>query len=147
MGKRKKKPKRQHGSTEPKQKKRRLTLQRDTSMTTLNTCPPPVNQKLWHRLYEPLILLSAYGKSQGKHVKSDDASSEGYLDGSNKTLRKKFLDELAYICDYSPSGNTVTAIAIRDGPQLIYWVAANTNQGSKVKPLSTRHFTVTWSSV
>jgi hypothetical protein len=26
-------------------------------------------------------------------------------------------------------------------------VAANTNQGSKVKPLSTRHFTVTWSSV
>ncbi|KAH0562342.1 hypothetical protein GP486_002968 [Trichoglossum hirsutum] len=101
----------------------------------LDTCPPQVNQKLWHRLYEPLILLSAYGKSQGKHVKSDETSSEGYLDGGNKTLRKKFLDELAYICNYSPSGGTEAAIAIQDGPQLIYRVAANTNQGLKVKPL------------
>lgn len=56
------------------------------------------------------------------------------IDGSNKTLNKNFLDELAYICDYSPSGDTVVAIAIQDGPYLVYWVAADTNQGSKVKP-------------
>jgi len=67
-------------------------------------------------------------------VKSDETSSEEYLDGSNKTLSKRFLDELAYICDYSPGGDTVAAIAIQDGPHLIYWVAANTSKGSKVKP-------------
>jgi len=78
--------------------------------------------------------LSAYGKSQGKYVKSNDISSEGSLDGGNKSLRNKFLDELAYICDYSPSGDTVAAIAIEDEPQLTYWIAANASQGSKVKP-------------
>ena len=57
-----------------------------------------------------------------------------YTDGSNKRLSERFLDELAYICDYSPGGDTVAAIAIQDGPHLIYWVAANTSQGSKVKP-------------
>ena len=38
------------------------------------------------------------------------------------------------MCDYSPGGDTVAAISIQDGPQLIYWVAANTSQGSKVEP-------------
>ena len=100
----------------------------------MGNCPPQVNKKLWNRFYEPLILLSAYGKSQGKHVKFDEASSEQGFNGNNRILSKKFLDELAYICDYSPGGDTVAAIAIQDGPRLIYWVAANTNQGSKVKP-------------
>ncbi|KAI4147220.1 MAG: hypothetical protein LQ340_005658, partial [Diploschistes diacapsis] len=100
----------------------------------MDAYPPQVNKKLWNRFYEPLILLLAYGKSQGKHVKSDEASSETCIDGSNKTLNKNLLDELAYICDYSPSGDTVSAIAIQDGPGLIYWVAANTSQGPKVKP-------------
>ena len=57
-----------------------------------------------------------------------------YMGGSNKTLSKKFLDEPAYVCDYSPSEDTVAAIAIQDGSQLIYCVAANTSQGFKVKP-------------
>jgi hypothetical protein len=102
--------------------------------STSDACPPQVNAKLWSRFYEPLVLLAAYGKSQGSHVKSDEASSEEFIDSGSKTLRKRFLDELAYICDYSPSGDTVAAIAIEDGPQLVYWVAANTPQGSKVKP-------------
>ena len=100
----------------------------------MDTCPLQVNRKLWNRFYEPLILLLAYGKSQREHVKLNDALSEGDLSGSNNSLCKKFLDELAYICDYSPSGDTVAAIAIQDGPQPTYWVAANASQGSKVKP-------------
>lgn len=125
-----------------KVKKRVLTLPPQTSIPTsqfqaisrIDTCPPQVNRKLWNRFYEPLILLLAYGKSQGEHVKLNDASSEGDLGGSNNALCKKFLDELAYMCDYSPSGDTVAAIAIQDGPQPTYWVAANASQGSKVKP-------------
>ncbi len=53
-------------------------------------------------------------------VKFDEASFEEYLDGSNKTLSKRFLNELAYICDYSPDEDTVAAIAIQNGPHLIY---------------------------
>jgi len=126
----------------PQQKKRGSSLSgqkgppaiQSQATSQMDACPPQVNKKLWNRFYEPLILLRAYGKSQGRHVKSDKASSEMYTDGSNKRLSERFLDELAYICDYSPSGDTVAAIAIQDGPHLIYWVAANTSQGSKVRP-------------
>ena len=126
----------------PQQKKRGSSLSgqkgppaiQSQATSQMDAYPPQVNKKLWNRFYEPLILLRAYGKSQGKHVKSDEASSETYTDGSNKRLSERFLDELAYICDDSPSGDTVAAIAIQDGPHLIYWVAANTSQASKVKP-------------
>jgi len=157
MGKRKRKSKQQQSSVfpspsspksitvqgRPQPKKRRPTFPPQISTpaiqpqatSQMDSCPPQVNKKLWNRFYEPLILLLAYGKSQGKRVKTDETSSEEYLDGGNKkTLSKKFLDELAYICDYSPGGDTVAAIAIQDGPHLIYWVAANTSKGSKVKP-------------
>src|SRR5438046_7695627 len=105
MGKRKRKSKHQQSpllsspsfpassttvQSEPKPKRRRLALppqksipssqsqpRRDTSQP--DPCPPQVNKKLWNRFYEPLVLLSAYGKSQGKHVKSDKAPSEGHL--------------------------------------------------------------------
>ena len=99
----------------------------------MDTCPPQVNGKLWNRFYEPLVLLLAYGKSQGKHVKSNDTSSEQDLGNTNDILYKSFLDELAYVCDCSPNGDTVAAIAIQDGPQLIYRVATNASQGSKVE--------------
>jgi hypothetical protein len=116
MGKRKRKSKRQSPSPvspahpitmhgEPKSKKRGLTPHPQKSIPTsqcqdtsqLDACSPQVRKKLWNRFYELLILLLAYGKSQGKHINLDEASSEGYLDGSNKTLRKSFLDELIYI--------------------------------------------------
>ena len=146
MGKRKRKSKQEQQSLvlpspqsttmqgRPQQKKRDTIAIQPQATSQMDACPPQVNEKLRNRFYEPLILLLAYGKSQGKHVKSDKASSEMYMGGSNKTLSKKFLDELAYICDYSPTGDTVAAIAVQDGPQLIYWVAANTSQESKVKP-------------
>ena len=56
-----------------------------------------------------------------------------YMDGSNKTLNKKFFDELAFVYDYSSNKNIVAAIAIQDGPQLIYWVITNISKKSKVK--------------
>ena len=107
---------------------------RRNTISQIDTCPPQVNEKLWNRFYEPLVLLLAYGKSQGRHVKFHDTSSEVDLGSSSSSLCKRFLDELAYICDYSPGGDTVAAVAIQDGPQVIYRVAANSSQGSKVKP-------------
>ena len=98
-----------------------------------DNCPPQVNKKLWNWFYKLLVLLSTYSRSQGKHVKSNDISSKESLNDSNKSLRNKFLNELAYICDYSSSKDTMAAIAIQNKFQLIYWVAANISQGSKVK--------------
>lgn len=98
----------------------------------MNVCSSQINEKLWNRFYESLILLLTYDKSQEKHVKFDEASFELYMNDSNKTLSKKFLDELAYVCDYSSSEDTVTTIAIQNDSRLIYWVVANISQESKV---------------
>ena len=128
MGKRKRKSKQQQSPVFPS------SAIQPQAISQMNTCPPQVNKKLWNRFYEPLILLLTYGKSQRMRVKFDEASFEEYLDGSNKTLSKRFLNELAYICDYSPDEDTVAAIAIQNGPHLIYWVTANTSKESKIKP-------------
>lgn len=61
-----------------------------------------------------------YEKSQKMHVKFDETSFEEYLDDSNKTLSKRFLNELAYICDYSLDEDTVMTIAIQNESHLIY---------------------------
>ncbi|KAF3927066.1 hypothetical protein AA313_de0202406 [Arthrobotrys entomopaga] len=99
-----------------------------------NACPPQVSPKLWKRFYEPLILLRVYGKSQGIHVKGEKSSCENYSDSNNKTIKKRFLDALAYSCDYEPGGDTVTAVAIQDAPELVYWVASNTDKRAKLEP-------------
>ncbi|KAF3147476.1 hypothetical protein TWF594_002695 [Orbilia oligospora] len=97
-----------------------------------DTCEPQVSPKLWKRFYEPLVLLSAYGKSQGPHFKS--TGDETFCSDDNRDLKKQFLDQLAYVCDYETGGGTVTAIAVEDGPQLKYWVATNTDKSSKILP-------------
>ena len=86
--------------------------QQGQANSRVDICPPQVNGKLWNRFYEPLVLLLAYGKSQGKHVKFNDVSSEQGVGNTNDVLYKGFLDELAYVCDCSTSGDTVVNGAI-----------------------------------
>ncbi|KAF3287501.1 hypothetical protein TWF970_007221 [Orbilia oligospora] len=102
------------------------------SSSPCDTCEPQVSPKLWKRFYEPLVLLSAYGKSQGPHFKS--TGDETFCSDDNRDLKKQFLDQLAYVCDYETGGDTVTAIAVEDGPELKYWVAANTDKSSTILP-------------
>ncbi len=54
------------------------------------------------------------------HVKFNETSFEKYLDDSNKTLSKRFLNELAYICNYSLNEDTVMIIMIQNKSHLIY---------------------------
>ena len=50
-------------------------------------------------------------------------------------LRRGFLSELAYVCDYRKGGDTVTAIGLESTPEhYIFWVAANTRPAKKVVP-------------
>lgn len=49
-------------------------------------------------------------------------------------IRRMFLNDLAYMCDYDKGGETVTAIGLQSTPQKhIFWVASNT--GSKAKTI------------
>ncbi|KAI0389383.1 hypothetical protein F5Y17DRAFT_449070 [Xylariaceae sp. FL0594] len=81
--------------------------------------------KLWRRFYEPLVLLSILGSTRGRHS-----------DAPVSTPLHRFLDNLAYICDHQKGGNTTSAVAIEDTPQLaVFWVASNCpNQCGKTVP-------------
>ncbi|KAF3192148.1 hypothetical protein TWF788_004335 [Orbilia oligospora] len=65
------------------------------SSSPCDACEPQVSPKLWKRFYEPLVLLSAYGKSQGPHFKS--TNDETFWSDDNRDLKKQFLDQLAYL--------------------------------------------------
>ncbi|KAF3311875.1 hypothetical protein TWF173_007960 [Orbilia oligospora] len=84
------------------------------SSSPCDTYEPQVSPKLWKRFYEPLVLLSAYGKSQGPHFKS--TGDETFCSDDNRDLKKQFLDQLAYVCDYETGG------------------AANTDKSSTILP-------------
>src|ERR1700761_7222066 len=78
------------------------------------------------RFYEPLILLFTLGSTRGEH-RCDTTPERLYASElSIKDLRRRFLSELAYICDYDKGGETVAAIGLQSTPQCyVFWVAAN----------------------
>jgi len=92
----------------------------------MNARRPVVSTKHLHRFYEPLGLLFALGKARGEHTRKTSPSSEQIDSLTASQLKRKFLDELAFLCDHEKGGDTVTAIGLEQTPQShIYWVAAN----------------------
>jgi hypothetical protein len=91
----------------------------------------PTN-RLLHRFYEPLVLLRVLDPTRGmqnSHL-SQDSKPDTLQD-----LRRKFLDQLSWTCDYKSGGDTVTAIAAEANPEgTIFWLAANTDPTKKVRP-------------
>jgi hypothetical protein len=84
------------------------------------------------RFYEPLVLLYTLGTTRGEHTHTAP-STTSYV--PLKDLRRKFLTELAYMCDYDKGGDTVTAIGLESTPQgHVYWVASNTCPKTKIVP-------------
>ncbi|TLD03691.1 uncharacterized protein PgNI_11571 [Pyricularia grisea] len=76
--------------------------------------------KLLRRFYEPINLLFALGKTRGERT----ITSEN--DGTDEFKRRQFLNDLAYICDFTKGGATTTAIAVEDcAEQYIFWFALN----------------------
>ena len=89
-------------------------------------------QRLLYRFYEPLLLLHTLGPTTGEHSQPTDSTHA--IPQSRQALRRRFLDDLAYFCDYEKGGDTVTALAIESRPQgPIFWLASNAKSGSKVK--------------
>jgi hypothetical protein len=99
---------------------------------------PNLSNKLLHRFYEPLGLVSALGKTRGEHTHKILPSHEQVDSFSALELKRQFLDELAFLCDYKKGGETVTAVALGQTPQgYIFWVAANKCPERRIVPFLT----------
>jgi hypothetical protein len=83
--------------------------------------------RLKYRFYEPLVLLhilDPHGQQRISPCPSEDLVANRL---ELRELRRNFLQQLAYICDYKKGGDTVTAVALEARPSgITYWVAANT---------------------
>ncbi|EMD66388.1 hypothetical protein COCSADRAFT_169339 [Bipolaris sorokiniana ND90Pr] len=91
-------------------------------------------ERLLSRFYEPLVLLYTLGRTRGDHVRAATPSQKDIAHLPLLDIRRMFLNDLAYMCDYDKGGETVTAIGLQSTPQKhIFWVASNT--GSKAKTI------------
>jgi hypothetical protein len=91
-------------------------------------------ERLLGRFYEPLVLLYTLGPTRGDHVPTAVPLRDNIAHLPLLDLRRMFLSDLAYICDYDKGGETVTVIGLQSTPQKhIFWVASNV--GSKMKTI------------
>src|SRR5947207_9224995 len=82
-------------------------------------------ERLLHRFYEPLVLLRVLDPTRG--VQNTNRGPDSTFD-TLQDLRRKFLDQLSWTCDYKHGGDTVSAIAAEETPQgTRFWLAANSN--------------------
>ncbi|KAI1499253.1 hypothetical protein F5X99DRAFT_420058 [Biscogniauxia marginata] len=76
--------------------------------------------KLISRFYEPLILLTALGKTRGAHI------SAPYDPTPFHSKRRRLLRNLSYLCDYDKGGDTTCSIGLEERPECFnFWVASN----------------------
>jgi hypothetical protein len=90
-------------------------------------------KKLFHRFYEPLVLLYVLDRTQGDHISRQDPERLPSGEASLKELQRRLLDSLSYACDFDKGGDTTTAIAAASAP-LTYYVASNKNPADEVVP-------------
>ncbi|KAK1673150.1 hypothetical protein BDP55DRAFT_556971 [Colletotrichum godetiae] len=83
--------------------------------------------RLLFRLYEALVLLSIIRPIGGAHVVSRLGNY------TTQDVRRRFLKNLAFLCDYRKGGSTAAAIAVEDRSDCyVFWVALNEGAGDKV---------------
>ncbi|KAE8371068.1 hypothetical protein BDV26DRAFT_149488 [Aspergillus bertholletiae] len=82
--------------------------------------------RLLHRFYEALFLLRVLGQTRGHHTSIHDPNQD-----HEQKLRRRFLQNLSYICDFKKGGSTCTAIGLEESSTCYkFWVASNTVKGS-----------------
>ncbi|KAH8622021.1 hypothetical protein IG631_23416 [Alternaria alternata] len=90
-------------------------------------------ERLLSRFFEPLVLLYTLGPTRRDHVHFATPSRESIARLPLLDLRRIFLSELAYMCDYDKGGETVTAIGLQSTPQKhIFWIASNAGPKTKM---------------
>ncbi|KFY28260.1 hypothetical protein V493_03027 [Pseudogymnoascus sp. VKM F-4281 (FW-2241)] len=91
------------------------------------------SKKLLRRFYEPLVLLHVLDPNGEQRIPRawEDADT---VHMQLRNLRRNFLNQLAYVCDYINGGDSVTAIALEVQPSVVtFWMASN----SEVSTLTT----------
>lgn len=80
--------------------------------------------RLIARFFEVLLLLSVLKRVQGPHLTvNHDASSLS-------STRRRFLQNLSFLCDYKKGGDSTSAVAIEDTPEF-YRFLITSNEGPK----------------
>lgn len=89
-------------------------------------------ERLLSRFYEPLVLLYTLGRTRGDHVRHVVHSQKDSANLPLLDIRRMFLSDLAYMCDYDKGGETVAAIGLQSTPQRhIFWIASNSGPKTK----------------
>lgn len=76
--------------------------------------------RLIYRLYEALYLLDILGRVRGlHHVETLDFSTL-------LAMRRRFLRNMAFLCDYKKGGASSAAVAVEDRKDCnVFWIASN----------------------
>jgi hypothetical protein len=83
-------------------------------------------QRLLGRFYEQLFLLNALGQTRGNHT-----TSSFELDAA-RAQRRRFLQNLCYICDFKKGGSTCTAIGLQEHGTGYNFCVASNNETDKI---------------
>lgn len=123
--------------TKRKQRKKSVNPSSSKEPKSLSPTQPRFNphHRQLSRFYEPLVLLHTLGSTRGEHTCVELSTQEDVSQIPLKELRRIFLSELAYTCDYDKGGETVTAIGLESTPQnYVFWVASNSCPRKKIVP-------------
>lgn len=118
----------------PKRKKRASV----SSSSEAKSVPPnrprlDPQERLLSRFHEPLVLLYTLGRTRGERTSVAMPAREHLAHLPLDDIRRMFLNELAYVCDYDKGGETVTALGLQHTPQgYIFWLASNAGLKTKV---------------
>jgi hypothetical protein len=82
------------------------------------------------RFCEPLVLQYVLDPIRGSHIRLEPPNSLDESEVDQCTLRRSFVESLAYICDFQKGGTTVAAVALEMRPA--GWVAANEDVKTEV---------------
>jgi hypothetical protein len=78
------------------------------------------------RFYEPLVLLDVLDRNGQQRISRCPSEDQAAPQLQLRELRRTFVGQLAYVCDYIEGGDTVTAMALEMQPSSItFWVAPN----------------------
>jgi hypothetical protein len=104
-------------------RKRKQRLAKEGEMAQTPRFSP--EDRLKSRFYEPLVLLHVLDRNGQQHI-SRCPSDDLVAPQLQRELRRTFLGQLAYVCDYLKGGDTVTAMALEAQPSgVTFWVASN----------------------
>lgn len=82
--------------------------------------------RLQSRFYEPLVILHILDRNGQQHISRCPSEDLFAPQVQLRELRRTFLGQLAYVCDYLKGGDTVTAMALEAQPSgVTFWVASN----------------------